>query len=345
MKNKLSKLRKKNREPDIDPGTRVTNDTVAVHREQILKGARKYIYPLQHSKHRLVIISVSIFVLAVVAFFTYTTFELYKSKSTSLFLYRVTKVIPFPVARIGSDFVSYESYLFEINHYMHYYETQQELDFKTDTGQAQLAEFKKRALQKVVDDAYIRDIAKQKGISVSDKEIDDAIKVVRNQNRLSSSDSELEAILKDYWNWSISDFRRSLKSQVLSQKVLSGLDTGAHERANSALAQLKNGKDFAILAKEVSEDAGTKDNGGEYGLLIDKTNRDISPKTIEALFALQPGQYSDVVDMGFGLEIVKNIENKDTQIRASHILFTFKDINEFLNNEKDQKKTRSYLTL
>lgn len=345
MKDKISKLRKKNRKPEVDLGTRVTNDTVAVHREQILKGARKYIYPLQHSKHRLVIISVSIFVLTVVAFFGYTTFALYKSKSNSLFLYRVTKVIPFPVARIGSDFVSYESYLFEINHYTHYYESQQELDFDTEAGQAQLAEFKKRALQKVIDDAYIRGIAQQKNITVSDKEIDSALEVVRGQNRLGSNDTELEAILKDYWNWSISDFRRSLKSQILSQKVLSSMDTSAHEKANLAQAQLKNGKDFTLLAKEVSEDVGTKENGGEYGVLIDKTNRDISPKTIEALFALQPGQFSDVVDMGFGLEIVKNIENKGTQIRGAHILFNFKDINEFLNNEKEQKKTRSYLTL
>lgn len=345
MRDKIKKLRRKNREPEVDPGTRVTNDTVAVHREQILKGARKYIYPLQHSKHRLVIISVTIFILTLVAFFAYTTFALYKTKTDSLFIYRITKVVPFPVARIGSDFVRYESYLFEINHYTHYYQTQQELDFKTEAGQAQLSEFKKRALQKVIDDAYIRDIAKKKNITVSDKEIDDAIKAVRNQNRISSSDAELEAILKDNWNWSISDFRRSLKAQVLSQKVLSSLDTGAHERANAALAQLRSGKDFAVLAKEVSEDASNKDNGGEYGVLIDKTNRDISPKTIEALFALQPGQYSAVVDMGFGLEIVKNIENKGTQIRAAHILFSFKDINEFLNNEKDQKKTRAYLAL
>lgn len=345
MKEKIGKLRKKNRKPEIDPGVRVTNDTVAIHREQILKGARKYIYPLQHSKHRLVIISVSIFIVTVIAFFSYVTFALYKSKSDSLFLYRVTKVVPFPVARIGSEFVSYESYLFEINHYTHYYETQQELDFNSETGKAQLAEFKKRALQKVIDDAYVRGIAKEKGISVSDKEVNDAIEVVRSQNRLSESDTELEAILEDYWDWSLSDFKRSLKSQLLTQKVLSSLDTQTHDRANSALAQLKNGKDFAQLAKEVSDDGATKENGGEYGMLIDKTNRDISPKTVEALFALQPGQFSEVVDTGFGLEIVKNIENKNSQIRGAHIYFNFKNINEFLNDVKDEKKTRAYLTL
>ena len=168
---------------------------------------------------------------------------------------------------------------------------------------------------------------------------------MRDQNRLSSSDAELEAVLKENWDWSISDFKRSLKLQILNQKVLSSLDTGAHDRANKALAELKNGKDFATLAKEVSEDAITKDSGGEYAGLVDRSNRDIPPKAIQALFALQAGQYSGVVDTGFDLEIMKNIEPKGTQVKGAHIVFNFKDINEFLNNEKAQKKTRSYLTL
>lgn len=345
MKDKISKLRRKKDIPELDPEARVTNDTVAMHREQILKGARKYIYPLQHSKHKLVTISISLFVMIVLGFFLYTTFELYKTKTTSIFMYKITKVVPFPVARIGSHFVSYESYLFEINHYMHYYQTQQQLDFKSDAGQAQLSEFKKRALNKVINDAYIQDIAKTKNITVSNDEINDSINVARSQYRLSGNDSELEAILKDYWGWNMNDFKRSLKNQILTQKVLSSLDTDAHNRANSALTQLQGGKDFATVAKEVSEDQATKANGGEYPSLIDKSNRDISPKVIQALFDLQPGQYSKVIDTGYGLEIVKNIELKGNQIKASHMVFNFKDINEFLNNYKDKNKTRTYLKL
>lgn len=342
MKKRLSKLRRKKTTPPAESAGRVTNDTVAVHREEILKGARKYIYPLQHTKHRLVTISVTLFIIVAIGFFSYCIVALYKIKSTSDFLYKVTKVVPFPVARIGSDFVAYENYLFEIKHYTHYYETQQSLDFETEAGHQQLAEFKKRALEKVINDAYIKEIAKSKNITVSDRELEDAIAVVRNQNRLGSSDKEFEAVLKDFWGWSANDFKRSLRQQILTQKVVSALDTNAHDRANAALAQLKNGKDFAALAKEISDDTGTKETGGEYGFLIDQTNRDISPKTIDALFKLQPGQYSEVVDMGYGLEIVKNLEVKGGKIRAAHILINFKDINNYLNDIKDQKKTRAY---
>lgn len=345
MKSRLKKrLKRKASElenPDAPP--RITNDTVAAHREEVLGNARKYIYPLRHSKHRLVTISLTILGVAVLAFFTYCTFALYKLQNTSTFLYKVTQVVPFPVARTGSDFVSYEDYLFEINHYTHYYRTQQQLDFKTDAGQRQLKEFKKRALNKVVNDAYIKKIAEQKNIKVSDKEVDTEIAVVRSQNRLGGSDKEFEAVLKDFWGWSTEDFKRSLKQQILAQKVLSALDTDAHNRANSAYDQLKAGKDFQTLAKEISEDPSTKANGGDFGFMIDKQNRDISASVVDGLFKLKPGEYSPVIDAGYGLEIVKNIEQKDDKIRSAHILFNFKNINEYLNDIKDKEKTRTYI--
>src|SRR5690606_38195726 len=153
---------------------------------------------------------------------------LYRFKHNSVFLYNVTKVIPFPIARIGSDLVSYEDYLFEINHYVHYYETQQEGDFSSDAFKSQLAEYKKRALDKVINDAYIKRLAAQNGITVSDVEVQDEITIISSQNRLGGSEREFETILKDFWNWSIDDFKRSLKQQLLEQKVASHLDQKSH---------------------------------------------------------------------------------------------------------------------
>lgn len=343
MKRITSKL-KRSSQPEIVTNSRITNDTVADHREEVLGKARKYIYPLRQSKHRLVVVSVTLFLIAVVVFFTYCTLALYKFKSTSSFLYKVTQVIPFPVARTGSDFVAYENYLFEVNHYMHYYRTQQGLDLNSDAGRQQMAEFKKRALEKVINDAYIKDLAEQKGITVTNREVDDRIAVVRSQNRLGASDKEFRSVLKDFWNWSEDDFRRSLKSQILSEKVVSAYDTGAHDRANAALAQLKNGKDFAVLASEVSEDPSSRSAGGEYGFPIEKTNRDISPLVVDTLFKLKDGEHSGVIDVGYGLEIVKKIQTQsDGKVKAAHIVFNFKDINEYTNDLKAQKQTRAYL--
>ena len=339
---KLSPRRKKPQKPVLD--NRITNDNLADHREEVLDSARKYIYPLRHSKHRLVTISIAIIAATVIAFFSYCIFALYKTKSDSGFLYQVTKVVPFPLARIGSDFVSYESYLFEVNHYTHYYKTQQNLDFNSDAGKQQLKDFKKRAMDKVVNDAYVKQVAKEKGISVSDQEVDQSIGLIRSQNRIGSSDKEFENVLREFWNWSINDFKRSLKQQILTEKVIAELDTEAKNKADKALKEIKGGKDFALVAKEVSEDPATKDNGGEFGFEIDKNNRDISPKTVEALFSLKQGEVSEVVNVGYGLEIIKNLEQKGDKVKAAHIIFNFKDINEYLRTLKDQRKTRTYVS-
>lgn len=324
---------------------RITNETVAEHREEVLSSARKYVYPLQHSKHKIVLLSITIFIITLVAFVTYCTLALYKLQSTSTFIYGVSRVIPFPIARNGSQFVAYENYLFELKHYMHYYEVQQKLDFNSEAGQQQLAEFKKQALKKVIDDTYIKKIAKEQGIKVTDQEVNDQITVLRNQNRLGSNDKVFEDVLRDYWGWSIDDFKRSLKQQMLAQKVVAKLDTETQERAQAAYAELLATNDFTAVAKKYSDDVATKDNGGDFGFLIDKTNRDLTPQTTEALFRLEPGQYSEILNSGYSLEIVKALEKKEDKVRGAHILFNYRSIDVDLNNRKEKNPTRVYIPI
>jgi type III secretion system FlhB-like substrate exporter len=322
---------------------RITNETVAEHRETVLKGARKYIVPLQHNKHQIVVITSTLFIVAVITFFSYVTLALYKFHQSSTFLYRVTQVIPFPVAKTGGHYVSYENYLFELRHYKHYYETQQKLNFADAAGKQQLEAFEKQARQKVVDDALVRQLASENGVSVSNKEVSDQIVLVRNQNRLGENDKVFEDVLKDYWGWTVNDFKRSLRQQMLAQKLVAKLDTESQTKASAALAELHAGADFAATAKKYSEDPTTKDNGGEFGFAIARTNRDLTAQTVSALFALQPGQISEVVNTGYTLEIVKNIETTGDRIRGAHIVFNLKDVNTYLDTLKDKQKTTTYI--
>lgn len=349
MKKKLNRLarRKKKTQTSDDQSQSgpVTNDTLSEHREEVLTSGRKYIYPLQHSKHRIVLISTGIFIAAVVIFFSYSTFALYQAKSNTGFLYVITKIIPFPVAKAGSKFVSYESYLFELRHYIHYYQNQQKLDFNSESGKQQLEEYKKRALKKVIDDAYIKQLADQNNISVSTQEVDNQIEIVRKQNRLGASEKGFEDVLRDNFGWTINDFRRSLKQQMLREKVTAALDTQTNQQAKEALAKLKNGTSFAKVAKKYSDDIATKNSGGELNFLVDRTNRDLSAQTTAALFKLKKGQISGIVNNGLGLEILKNLETQGSRIRVAHILFNFKSIDSYINDLKDKHKTHTYIKL
>ncbi len=322
----------------------ITNTTIAEHRDEVLTSARKYIYPLQHSKHKIVLISAGIFIASLIAFFSYCTIALYKGQSTSGFLYRVTQVVPFPVARIGSQFVAYENYLFELRRYVHYYETQQKLDFENnELDKTQLDEFKKRALERVVNFAYIKKLADEKGITVSNQEIQDEIQLLQEQNRLGNGEQTFEDVIKDYFGWTRSDFERYLGQELLTQKVVAGLDPETQARADAAYQELQANKDFAIVAEKYSDDVTSKKTGGEFGFPIDKSNRDLTPEATAAIFALEPGQLSDIINTGYSLEIFKLLSKKNDKVEAAHILFNFKDMGTHINDLKEQQPAKAYI--
>jgi hypothetical protein len=354
MKHKLKKLLKRvpgrkalpeeSLREVIESIPRITNETVAEHREEVLSSARKYIYPLQHSVRRIVSVSAAIFAALLFGFFVYCILALYRFDTASTFSYRVTQVIPFPVARACGQYVSYESYLFELRHYIHYYQTQQKVDFNSDSGRQQLGAFRKVALQSVINDACVKKLAAQHHVSVSSQEINAEINLLRGQNRLGSNSAVFEDVLKEFWGWSLDDFRRELKGQMLSQKVVSALDTDTHNRAQNVLTQIHNGGDFATLAKQYSEDPGTNSSGGDYGISISRTNRDLSPQVVDELFKIQAGQTSGIVETPLGLEILKVGERDSTSVRASHIYFAFKPISKYVGPLEKEHKPQKFIT-
>jgi hypothetical protein len=324
---------------------RITNETVAEHREEVISGARKYIVPLSHSKRRIIVITSALLVLAIIGFFVYCVSALYKFQSTSTFTYGVTQVIPFPVAKAGGSWVSYESYLFELRHTIHYYETQQHEDFGTKSGEQHLAQLKKQALAQVINDAYTKQLAKQNHIGVNTAEVNDAVALVRSQNRLGSNDQVFRSVLSEFWGWTVDDFQRELRQQLLTQKVTAKLNTSAQDRANSALKSLNSGVDFATLAKQVSDDPSTKENGGDYGASIDKSNRDIAPQVANELFSLAPGKYSGIINAGYGLEIVKVISLDGDKVHGAHMVFNFEPIGKFIKPIEAKHPAHRYIKI
>ncbi len=332
---------KKTAQPPAE-NVHITNETVAARREEVLGSARKYIYPLQASKRRIVKLSVAILITAVVGFFTVCLLELYKFQSTSTFIYGVTQVLPFPVAVINNRYlVSYNSYLFELRHYMHYYQSQLHTNFATKDGKKLLSDFKQQSLDQTIQNAYVARLADEHNVSVSEHDVDIAVGLVRSQNRLGASDQVFQSVLSEFWGWSVDDFRRELRQELLAQKVVDKLDIKTHDRANQALAQLQQGADFGNLAKQISDDAPTKASGGDYGMLIDASNAEIPPQVVSELLKLQAGQLSGIINTGMTLEIVKVTEVHGAQVRAAHISFMFQPITAYTKPlEADQKPFR-----
>lgn len=105
-------------------------------------------------------------------------------------------------------------------------------------------------------------------------------------------------------------------------------------KAEELLQRAKNGEDFAALAKEFSEDPGSKEKGGLYESIAEGS---FVPEFEKAAFSLKPGEiFAELVPTKFGFHIIKlekfgETKGQDGQVKrtfdARHILIStmFKD--------------------
>jgi parvulin-like peptidyl-prolyl isomerase len=97
-------------------------------------------------------------------------------------------------------------------------------------------------------------------------------------------------------------------------------------KAEDVLRRVRAGEDFAGLAREFSQDPGSKAQGGDLGWF----GRGTMVKPFEdAAFALKPNEVSGIVESPFGYHIIKLEERRGgangqaEEVRARHILIPF----------------------
>lgn len=79
------------------------------------------------------------------------------------------------------------------------------------------------------------------------------------------------------------------------------------DKAEDILEKLKNNEDFAILAKEYSDDKNSGKDGGDLGY-FSKEDKNID--FTNPVFKLEKDQLSDIIETEYGYHIVKVTDNK-----------------------------------
>lgn len=111
----------------------------------------------------------------------------------------------------------------------------------------------------------------------------------------------------------------------------------AHKKIDAIQAKLKNGDDFAEVAKTDSEGPSNV-NGGDLGYF--GKGQMVKPFE-DAAFAMKPGDVSDVVETRFGLHIIKVVDKKEGE--KTPFGEVEDKINDFLMREKTSEKLTSYI--
>ena len=343
MKKIFNKLFKKN---ELPTSSRITNETVAQHRELILAGGRRFKYPVQYARHRLVINAVLISVGALIIALIIGWWQLYSVQNTSEFMYRITKVIPVPVASVDGQNVLYSDYLMKYLSSVHYLEQKEQVSLKTDDGKRQVEYIKKQSMQDAIADAYAAKLAKKMNISVSDSELEGFIKEQRQSSDGEISEQTYNAVILDYYNWTPKEYRQVTKAKLLRQKVTYALDKVALNAINSADNKLKidSATDLKTLATDISNSYSVKAKYGSSGW-VPKTNQD-GGLTTEANKLSKLGLSSVVKSTtGDGYYIVRLLDKNDTQVSYEYIQIPLTAFSDSLNAVTKDNKIIKYISI
>ena len=306
------------KQPKQKPKTE--REKVEERREEVLAKGRKFKYPLQYTKHKLVINTILVAAVAVVAMVVAGWLALYQFQSTGEMMYRVTQVLPVPVAEVDGAKVRYSDYLMIYRSNLQTSEQQSGQLGNTEDDDLVRAEYKRTALEAAVEYTYAMKLGKELGLSVAEEEIDQAFDEHRKVGGVERSEEAFLKIVQDNFGMNRREYRRMLELTLMKAKVEQEIDETAQAVAAEVETMLnENGGDMAAVAESLGEQV-------EYeatGQLVDNMNVD-GGRSNKAM-TLEPGQVSErfLSNNGDGYYFVKLVEKTETQVNYESIKVKF----------------------
>lgn len=342
---KIQLPKRKKQQVSEEAPARITNETVAEHREQILAGGRKFKYPHQYARHKLVFNAIIISVATLVVLVLVGWWQLYLVQNTSNFFYRVTRIIPVPVAAVDGQAVPFSDYLMTLSGSKHYLQQSERLDLSSPDGKRQLEFMKGQALEGAIADAYAAKLAKEKNISVTSQQVDDVI--------TASLDTVSGKISEDVYNdstyttlgYTPDEYRRVIERSLLRQEVAYRTDTKA--TAIRKAAELMIAKKPSIKLSELAKALKAKGYTIMVGTpgLVPKTNHDGG--LTQTAMKLKKGQISDFIrsTTGDGYYLVQLVSTNSTQLSYNFLRIPLSQFDESLKSLQKNGKIQRFISV
>jgi hypothetical protein len=326
--------------------SRITNETVAEHRERILAGGRRFKYPMQYARHRLVFTTIVITLVALLLIILVGWWQLYSAQNTNTFFYRVTRVVPLSVASVDGESVQYSDYLMYYNSSAHYLRQTEQVNFNSRDGRLANAHIKRKSMDIAIANSYALKLARELDIKVSQQRIDQVTDDDRNTSTGRISQETYDASALNILGWTPSEYRHDTKSRLIRQDVAYAIDQTAKQQQEKATLLIQKDKaiDFNLLAKELGGQGDAKVTAALSGL-VPQTNQD-GGLAAAALKLQKDGISSPIrTSAGDGYYYVKQLEKTATQVSYAYLRIPLTEFNKRLETLKKENKIKEFITI
>jgi len=316
-------------------------EKVEERREEVLAHGRKFKYPLQYAKHKLMINTIIVALIALVLMVVTGWAMLYKLQDTGDMIYRVTQVMPVPVAEVDGAKVRYSDYLMIYRSNLMTAEQQGGQLGNSEDDEAVRQNYKKAALYSAVEYTYAVKLGEERGIVVSDAEVDKAFDEHRKVGGVERSEEGFLKILRDNFGMSKAEYRRMLYLTLMRAKVAQAVDETALTQAAEVERLLKeNDNDLRKTADSIE--------GVDYeetGRLVDNMNVDGGRSTVA--MTLEAGQVSErfLSSNGDGYYYVKLVDKTSSEVNYGSLKIVFSEFDKMVANLYATDKVEAYIDL
>jgi hypothetical protein len=317
-------------------------EKVEERREEVLSKGRKFKYPSQWTKHRIVISTILISLVMIAMIIVGGWLALYKIGMTDDLLFRVTKILPVLVANVDSENALFSDYIMLYKSSMTSIERQSGSQFDEESFNELRAEYKRSALTEAEKYAYATKLARESNITVSEEEVAAEFDRHLKIGGVDRSEEGFIKIIKDNFGLDKGEYERMLYLTLLKAKVEIEIDKTANQTATKVEAILaENGNDYKAVAEQLGSEIIYEETGG----LVDSKNID-GGRASEAM-KLEPGESSSrFISMnGDGYYFVKLVNKTDSEVNFVSIKVPFTEFAKQFEALETDGKINEYIDL
>lgn len=317
-------------------------EKVEERREEVLSQGRKFKYPLQWTRHRIVINTILIALIVSTLIVIGGWLALYRLGMTDDLLFRITEILPVPVASVDGEEARFSDYLMFYRSSITSIERQSGSEFDEESAKELRTEYKLSALSEAEKYTFALKLAKEQGITVTPEEVSAEFNRHLKIGGIDRSEESFLKIINDNFGLDRSEYERMLYLSLVKTKVEIAIDESANQIADKVEKILSSSdQDYAKVAEELGDKIAYEETGG----LVDSKNID-GGRATEAM-KLDPGQSSGkFISMnGDGYYFVKLIKKTDTEVNFVSIKVPFTEFDRRFDDLKTDGKITEYITI